>query len=200
MSSSFWRVILVMVMSAQMVKPVRQTGTQLPRLQHRTATDSLLDVTLVKNEKAKILPGDAPLILDENSPTMPKVFQNAGYKTAVIGKWHLELGNGKVDGGKTITPNLAQGVFDYSCIIAATVDRDGYQEQTAELCGNHNPNGSYRGGKYSLFEGGTLVPFFIYWKDQIFPNKNDALISPLDIYASLGKMIGVAVPKNLNSE
>src|SRR5574344_195389 len=76
-----------------------------------------------KNDKAKILPGDAPLIIGVDSPTMPKMFQSAGYKTAAIGKWHLGLGNGKVDWNKTITPNPTQVGFDYSCIIAATVDR-----------------------------------------------------------------------------
>ena len=42
-----------------------------------------------RNADAKILPGDAPLLIPTDIPTMPKMFQNEGYETAAIGKWHL---------------------------------------------------------------------------------------------------------------
>ena len=42
-----------------------------------------------RNADAKILPGDAPLIIPTDIPTLPKMMQAAGYNTAAIGKWHL---------------------------------------------------------------------------------------------------------------
>ena len=76
-----------------------------------------------RNEKAKILPGDAPLLIDVNQPTMPKMFQNAGYKTAAIGKWHLGMGEGNLNWNEQISPCANDIGFDYSNLIAATNDR-----------------------------------------------------------------------------
>jgi len=36
---------------------------------------------------------------------------------------------------------------------------DGYQDEAVEKLGSHRPAGPFRGGKYSLFEAGTRVPF-----------------------------------------
>lgn len=75
------------------------------------------------NPRAKILPGDAPLIIAEDQPTMPKMFQAAGYSTAAIGKWHLGMGDGHTDWNKPVTPSANSVGFDYTCLIAATNDR-----------------------------------------------------------------------------
>ena len=53
-----------------------------------------------RNADAKILPGDAPLLIPTDIPTMPKMFQAAGYNTAAIGKWHLGMGDGNTDWNK----------------------------------------------------------------------------------------------------
>ena len=76
-----------------------------------------------KNSEAKILPGDAPLIIDEQTFTLPEMMRQAGYKTAAIGKWHLGMGRGQVDWNKPVVPGANQIGFDYSCLIAATNDR-----------------------------------------------------------------------------
>ena len=57
-----------------------------------------------KNKNAKILPGDAPLLIDTAQFTMPKMFRNAGYTTAAIGKWHLGMGSGNPDWNERVTP------------------------------------------------------------------------------------------------
>lgn len=71
-----------------------------------------------------IAAGDAGSIIDESQFTLAKLFQNAKYQTAVIGKWHLGLGgsNGP-DWNGSIKPNPNNLGFQYSFIIPATPDR-----------------------------------------------------------------------------
>ena len=66
------------------------------------------------NPDAKILPGNAKLIIDTEAITLPKVMKQAGYITGSVGKWHIGLGDGNVDWNKR---------YDYSFIQAATNDR-----------------------------------------------------------------------------
>lgn len=317
-----------------------------------------------KNREAKILPGNAPLIIDPQQPTLPKMMQRAGYATGAIGKWHLGMGRGDVDWNAEIRPGAEDVGFDYSCIIAATNDRvptvyvengrvvgldpddpievsyehnfpgeptaldhpellrmewahghqnsivngiprigymkggeaarwvdeemadyfsqkvkgfidrhadrpfflyyglhephvpraphprfagattqgprgdaiveadwcvgeliaylerkgllentlilftsdngpvlnDGYKDGAAELAGDHKPAGGLRGGKYSLYDAGTHVPLFAYWKGHIEPVVSDALFCHLDLYASLGRLVGGEVPEGLDSQ
>lgn len=309
-----------------------------------------------RNKDAKILPGTAPLLIGEEQPTLPKMLQNEGYQTAVIGKWHIGLGSGNVDWNKPIKPGPNQVGFDYSYIMAATQDRvptvylenglvenldpkdpievsykenfegeptgynnpelvtmqadkqhnktivngvprigfmkggkaarwsdvdmadhflsktkeyvkkqkgnenpfflyyamqqphvprtphprfegatdlgprgdaiveadwmigefiktleeegllentlivfssdngpildDGYKDQAVELLGNHAPSGVFRGGKYSLYEAGTRVPFVTYWKGKINPKVSDAMVSQIDLFSSLANLVG----------
>lgn len=72
---------------------------------------------------AKILPGDAPLIIDHSKPTVADMFKRAGYATAVVGKWHLGLGEGNIDWNGYVSPGPAEIGFDYSFLIPATGDR-----------------------------------------------------------------------------
>jgi len=72
---------------------------------------------------AKILPGDAPLLIDPTINTLPKMFKKSGYTTAVIGKWHLGLGDGNINWNKHIELGPNEVGFDYSYIMAATNDR-----------------------------------------------------------------------------
>lgn len=71
-----------------------------------------------------VLPGDAKLIIDTAFFTLPKVFKQSGYTTAVIGKWHLGLGTSvEKNWNERITPGPNQVGFDYSYIFPATADR-----------------------------------------------------------------------------
>ena len=71
-----------------------------------------------------ILPGDAALIIPTNKPTLASLFQQKGYATGVVGKWHLGLGDAvEKNWNGEIKPGPNQVGFDYSFIFPATADR-----------------------------------------------------------------------------
>lgn len=77
-----------------------------------------------RQEGTGILSGNAGMIVPRDKKTLPKVFKKAGYQTAVVGKWHLGLGDGSpIDWNKTIKPSPNEVGFDYSFIFPATADR-----------------------------------------------------------------------------
>jgi arylsulfatase A-like enzyme len=67
---------------------------------------------------------------------------------------------------------------------------DGYYDESDTRNGTHTPAGPLRGGKYSLFEAGTRVPFITYWKGVIDPTVSDALVSQVDLLSSLARLVG----------
>lgn len=308
-----------------------------------------------RNKNAKILPGTAPLLIDTKQQTLPKMLKQAGYKTAIVGKWHLGLGTGNVDWNKRVSPGPNEIGFDESYILAATQDRvptvyikngdvvgletddpievnydenfegeptgkdnpellkmkwhhghnasivngiprigymkggekakwideemadhfldkakdyviknknnpfflyyalqqphvprtphkrfvgksgmgprgdvileadwcigefiktlkeegilentlivfssdngpvlnDGYFDDAVDKLGNHDPKLGLRGGKYSLFEAGTRVPFITYWDGTIKPSTSDALVCQMDLLASIAQMLQI---------
>ena len=310
-----------------------------------------------REKRAKILAGTAPLIIGIDQMTLPKMLKQEGYQTAIIGKWHLGLGNGNVNWNQLVSPGPNQVGFDYSYILAATQDRvptvyiedgkvvgldpndpievnyqknfegeptglenpelltmnwhhghnssivngiprigfmkggeaakwsdidmadhflngiqkyikshkgkpfflyypmqqphvprtphprfeglselgprgdaiveadwclgelkktleaegiidntliifssdngpvlnDGYYDDSDVKNGDHRPSGPLRGGKYSLFEAGTRVPFFTYWKGKIKPGVSDSMVSQLDLLSSLAQLVGSEV-------
>ncbi|MGC6423922.1 MAG: sulfatase family protein [Lentimonas sp.] len=76
-----------------------------------------------RNPRAEILPGDAPMLIGPKERTLPGTLREAGYSTAVIGKWHIGLGEGDIDWNGEITPTPLDVGFDQSYIMAATNDR-----------------------------------------------------------------------------
>lgn len=317
-----------------------------------------------KNKEAKILPGDAPLIIGETQYTLPQMMQKVGYATGAIGKWHLGMGSGNVNWNETVKPGAREIGFDYSCLIAATNDRvptvyvengdvvglekddpievsyeknfdgeptalthpemlkmewshghnnsivngiprigfmkggrkarwidedmadyfvgkvknfltenkekpfflyfglhqphvprtpnsrfvgatdmgprgdaimeadwcvgeviaqlerlgllentlivftsdngpvlnDGYKDFAVEKLGDHDPKGGLRGGKYSLFDAGTHVPFFVYWKGNIQPTISEAIVCQMDLFASFGALVNSPLNEMLDSQ
>ena len=76
-----------------------------------------------RKREARILPGSAPLLIDTATTTLPRALRAAGYRTGVVGKWHLGLGDGTINWNHRVTPGPNQVGFDYSFIMAATQDR-----------------------------------------------------------------------------
>ncbi len=68
--------------------------------------------------------GDAALIIDPETMTMPDLMKKSGYQTGVVGKWHLGLGpNGGPNWNARIKPGPLEIGFDYAFLIPATGDR-----------------------------------------------------------------------------
>ena len=312
-----------------------------------------------RNERAHILPGDAPLIIDPGTATLPSVLKEAGYTTGVVGKWHLGIGEGNQNWNEPLPLTPLDIGFDESYIMAATNDRvpcvyldgrdvvgldpsdpieveydknkpfpglptgkdnpellkmmfhhghdmsivngvsrigymrggeaalwvdedmadvflekavsfveenkdnpfflyyafhqphvprlphprfvgstglgprgdaiaemdwcvgemldaldrcglkedtivvfssdngpvlnDGYYDEAVELCGDHRPAGPLRGGKYSMYDGGTRVPFIVSWPGAVETGESDALVSQVDFLASFAALAGVSL-------
>ena len=312
-----------------------------------------------RNERAHILPGDAPLIIDPDTSTLPSVLKEAGYTTGVVGKWHLGIGEGNQNWNEPLPLTPLDIGFDYSYIMAATNDRvpcvyldgrdvvgldpsdpieveydknkpfpglptgkdnpellkmkfhhghdmsivngvsrigymrggetalwvdedmadvflekavsfveknkdgpfflyyafhqphvprlphprfvgstglgprgdaiaemdwcvgemldaldrcglkedtivvfssdngpvlnDGYYDEAVELCGDHRPAGPLRGGKYSMYDGGTRVPFIVSWPGVVEAGESEALVSQVDFFASFAALAGVSL-------
>ncbi|MEH0152694.1 sulfatase-like hydrolase/transferase [Limibacter armeniacum] len=76
-----------------------------------------------KNKDAQILSGDAPLLIGTEKMTLPKKLKANGYTTAVVGKWHLGVGNGQVNWNERVSPGPNEVGFEYAYIMGATNDR-----------------------------------------------------------------------------
>ncbi len=67
---------------------------------------------------------------------------------------------------------------------------DGYKDDAVEKLGDHRPAGPLRGGKYSVFEGGTRTPFITRWSGRIRPTVSDEVVSTIDFAASFASLTG----------
>ncbi|WP_337128838.1 sulfatase-like hydrolase/transferase, partial [Staphylococcus aureus] len=63
----------------------------------------------------------AAQIISKDQPTLPKMFKTQGYNTGIVGKWHLGLGDGKLDFNKSISGTPNDVGFDQSFIMAAQI-------------------------------------------------------------------------------
>lgn len=76
-----------------------------------------------RRSDAKILPGDARLLIAPGTGTIPSVLQGAGYTSAAIGKWHLGLGAEDLNWNGDIKPGPLEIGFNTCFLIPATGDR-----------------------------------------------------------------------------
>ena len=95
----------------------------------------------------------------------------------------------------------ARGIADNTLIIFSSdngpVLDDGYDDLAEELVDGHLPAGHFRGGKYSAFEGGTMVPAIVCWPARVKKGAvSDALMSQIDWLASLASLVDARLPRN----
>jgi len=95
--------------------------------------------------------------------------------------------------GEFIKTLESEGLLENTLIVFSSdngpVLNDGYYDDAVEKVGDHKPAGSLRGGKYSLFEAGTRVPFVTYWKGRIEPGVSNALVTQIDLLTSLASLV-----------
>jgi arylsulfatase A-like enzyme len=71
---------------------------------------------------------------------------------------------------------------------------DGYYDRSVEDLNGHQPTAGLRGWKYLTYEGGCRVPFIARWPQQVKPRVSDQMISLVDCYATLAKIVGQKIP------
>ena len=70
-----------------------------------------------------IAAGNATLLIPPGTPTVASVLKQAGYRTGLVGKWHLGLGTTEPDFNAELKPGPLELGFDYAFFIPATGDR-----------------------------------------------------------------------------
>jgi len=71
---------------------------------------------------------------------------------------------------------------------------DGYADGAVKDLNGHTPAGPLRGGKYTIFEGGTREPFIVSWPGRVKPGISDALLSQIDFPVTFAALAGATVP------
>ncbi len=72
-----------------------------------------------------ILSAEDPMCIEPGSFTLPEMLRQNGYRTAVIGKWHLGLGDkvAGIDWNGDVKPGPLEAGFDESFLLPVTNDR-----------------------------------------------------------------------------
>jgi arylsulfatase A len=100
--------------------------------------------------------------------------------------------------GEIMKKLKAEGLDKNTMIIFSSdngpILNDGYLDRAVEMVGKHKPAGIYKGTKYSIYEGGNRVPTIVYWKGTVKPKKSKALLSQIDLYASLASFLKQEIP------
>lgn len=96
--------------------------------------------------------------------------------------------------GEIVKALKKAGIFENTLIIITSdngpVVDDGYHDGSVKGLMDHKPWGPFRGGKYSNFEAGTRVPFIVHWPERVNPNVSPALISQIDMTATMAVLTG----------
>lgn len=99
--------------------------------------------------------------------------------------------------GQVMTAVERLGVAEETLLVFCSdngpVLDDGYRDDAAEKLGDHAPAGPFRGGKYSVYEGGTRTPFIAWWPSHIAPGVSDVIVCTIDLAASLARLTGQTI-------
>lgn len=172
------------------------TGGQAARFRDEDLADKWVEKANAWMEEKK----DQPFFLyfashDLHVPRMPhERFQGTtplGYRGDSIAQLDWSVGElmKKVD-----ELGISENTLFIFCSDNGPVMEDGYKDQALEKLGTHDANGPFRGGKYSIYEGGTRTPFITSWKGTIKPGVSDQLVSTVDFAASLASLTSTELP------
>ncbi|WP_019026056.1 sulfatase family protein [Colwellia piezophila] len=138
--------------------------------------------------KRGVLFGESPALIEQGRMTIQSMLQDKGYITAGIGKWHLGLGsglgnNGKTDYSQALNPGPVSSGFDYYFGIPASLDMPPYlyfeNEKVVQA-----PTAQVSRGKLARYGGkgfwreGAIAPDFSHL--EVLPtlaNKAEAYIA-----------------------
>ncbi len=86
---------------------------------------AMLTGILAHRKNIRVLGPTSPMPITAADYTLPKLFQAAGYATAVVGKWHLGLGapGAPADWNGEVRPGPLEIGFDYCFLLPNTNDR-----------------------------------------------------------------------------
>lgn len=141
--------------------------------------------------------GDQPFFLffashDLHVPRMPhERFQGTtphGLRTDAIAELDWSVGELK----KTLVAlGRENETLFLFCSDNGAVLNDGYRDGAAERNGGHRPSGPWRGGKYSVYEGGTRTPWIVSWPGVVAPGVSDEMVCTIDLARSFAALTGV---------
>ena len=106
--------------------------------------------------------------------------------------------------GEIVKRLKKEGIYDNTLIVFTSdngpILNDGYKDQAVELAGDHRPWGQFRGAKSSIYEAGTRVPFIVVWKNVIKTGTSEALVSHIDLFASMASLLDVRLKAGAASD
>jgi len=102
--------------------------------------------------------------------------RDAGYKTAIAGKWQL----GKHE-------------IDQNTLVIFTGDNGTHGSITSKL-----PGLDVKGGKGSMSEAGTRVPFIAWWPGRIAPAVRDEFICLVDVLPTISSLAGIKLDREVD--
>jgi arylsulfatase A-like enzyme len=128
-----------------------------------------------------VIPSASTYGLADDEWLLPQALREAGYRTAIVGKWHLGHGDRKYwprQRGFDSQYGPVLGEIDMS---KSTIPAD---------------NGPWRDGKGTLYEGGTRVVALANWPGRIKPGSVvDEPIHIVDMYPTLAGLAGATLAR-----
>ncbi len=91
---------------------------------------------------------------------------------------------------------LAEKTLVVLCSDNGPVLDDGYKDGAIEMIGEHRAAGPFKGGKYSVYEGGTRTPFITRWQGKIKPSVSDNVVCTIDLASSLAALTETPLPED----
>ena len=136
--------------------------------------------------KKGVTRGYSANLIDTSRVTVASLLQDAGYATAVIGKWHLGLGSEEpLDYSRRLHPGPLSHGFDYYFGIPASLDMEPYlyveNEKAIELpTDSVGPSGYEYGGPY--WRAGPIAPSFRHI--DVLPDLTEKVVSFIENHNS----------------